>query len=196
MVSVPVFGGFYSQTLNSRVIFIINIGLQPHVPGAWYFICFSFFRSGQFAVSFPRAGVGWLAQGLEQRRVWVQEGTPQDWESPTQHHHCCVCGRCLHKPSTAAVFLPPFPSSPAGSAGSDGADWYPALLQPLLVVIQSFGCFIEGFASKVNINHTVGRLSRSASLPLFSVHDKTMWKGSTQAKGRVRRNKIPYLKHA
>lgn len=125
----------------------------------------------------------------------MQKGTPR-LENLTECHHCCISGPCLHKTSTAAVFLPSFPSSPAGSVGSERADWYLALLQPLLVVIQGFGCFIKGFSSKVNINHAVGRLSLSVSLPLFSVHDKTMWKGSTQAKGRVRRNKIPYLMHA
>lgn len=145
----------------------------------------------------PSQGQGWVGQ----LRGWRRGGGgcrkgPRGWESPTPCHHFCVSGRCPHKPSTAVVFLPTFPSSPAGSAGSERAEWYPALLQPLLVAIQGFGCFIRGFGSKVTINHTVGRLSPSVSLLLFSVHDKTMWKGSRQAKGRVRRNKIPYLKHA
>lgn len=79
---------------------------------------------------------------------------------------------------------------------SERAGWYLALLQPLLAVTQGFGCFIKDFSSKVNINHPVGRFSLSVSLWLFSVRDKEMWRGSRQAKGRVRRNKIPYLMHA
>lgn len=79
---------------------------------------------------------------------------------------------------------------------SERAGWYLALLQPLLAVTQGFGCFIKGFSSKVNINHPVGRFSLSVSLWLFSVRDKEMRRGCRQAKGRVRRNKIPYLMHA
>lgn len=40
------------------------------------------------------------------------------------------------------------------------------------------------------------QLAPSASLWLFSVHDKTTQKGSMKATGRVRRNTIPYLLHA
>ena len=89
VVSISVFGGFYSKMLNSQVIFIINIRLQPRVPGAWCFIRFSFVRSRQFAVFFPRAGMGGSAQGLEQRWVWVQERTLRSGEpdpmSPLLH---------------------------------------------------------------------------------------------------------------
>jgi len=177
------------------MIFILSIRPRPPVPAAWCFSRFSLCRSRQFAASFPSAGMSGSAQRLEQRWVQAQEGTPR-----------------LGKPDPTSPLLRFWPVSAQNQHSRDVSSLLPSLACRLRG--QREGGLVPGFAAaptrsyprlwvlyqgfRLESQHksTVGRLTLSVSLWLFSVHDKTMWKGSTQAKGRVRRNKIPYLMHA
>lgn len=102
------------------------------------------------------------------------------------------CSRQTHPSST-----PPWARAEICISGDPraGPGRDPALLQPRSSPSKAVDA-LSGLLASSSINHAAGRLALSVSLWLFSVRDKTMWKGSTKAKGRVRRNKIPYLMHA
>lgn len=138
--------------LSSQGVFIANIRLQPRVPAVWCFICFSCSWSSHFAVSFPRDG--WVGSGAQADRGVGAGRDPEVRRTQPKVTLPCFWPVSAQNQGVSA-FIPSLPYQKA--------DWYPALLQSLLVVIQGFGCFIKAFSSKVNINYTVGRLSLSVS---------------------------------